>query len=62
MVIDVQPIQAFPYRSTRAVASWIPTFSARRFSPRLCVPLTFRLISGKDDAFEGMLVTSLGPL
>ena len=53
MVISVQPIQAFPYQSTLAVTSRIPYFSSCRFSFRLCVPLTFRFISGKDDAFEG---------
>ena len=62
MVIDIQAIQLFPYQPTLADASWIPNFSSRRFSPRLCVPLGFPLISGKGDEFEGDLAASLGPL
>ena len=54
VVIDVQAIQLFPYQPTLADTFWIPNFSSCRFSPRLCVPLGFLLISGKGDEFEGL--------
>jgi hypothetical protein len=54
MVIDVQAIQLFPYQPTLANTFGIPNFSSCRFSPRLCVPLGFLLISGKGDEFEGV--------